>query len=202
VATTNKKVGIFGGSFDPPTISHQMLAMAAYAESDVDHISVMPSYNHRLKEGQTDFQDRITMCQLAFEGLGMGVSAWEKDNESGAMIDLLTALSKKHPEFTYCPIVGMDCVKEISEGKWSKSQELWDNHSFIIFQRAGELKPDSDSRLYWLLNCDWHTLLEFKPYDCSSTEIRNAIAKGDMDFAMRRVPPRVWEFIEEKGLYR
>lgn len=193
-----KKVALFGGSFDPPTIAHQMIAMVAYAETDLDHISVAPSFSHRLKENSLGFDDRMRLCQIAFEPLGFRVTDVEKHNEEGALIDTLDHLKATWPEYEYHVIIGMDCAEEIVDGKWHKGEELVEKYPFVVLGRFGSEALRCE---LFFNEFNHHQFIDFD-YKCNSTEVREAIKQGNFEIPRRRLPLKVWEDIRQKGLYR
>jgi nicotinate-nucleotide adenylyltransferase len=63
------QIGILGGSFDPPHIGHQLLALSFMALEPVDELWVIPCANHVFKGALSAFSHRLAMCSLAFARL-------------------------------------------------------------------------------------------------------------------------------------
>ena len=117
------KIGIFGGSFDPPTIAHQMVVQAVYAETDLDEIWICPTLNHPNKDNKTDFNTRLVMSIYAFSNLGFNVADYERCSD-GTTIDFLEQLSKKHYDKNFSYILILLCKILINITKFYKMTDF------------------------------------------------------------------------------
>ena len=80
-----KAVAIYGGSFDPPHISHVLAAVYALKVGGFEQVLVVPVFEHAFQKQLTPFQHRWRMCELAFAGIaGAEVSALERELETPA----------------------------------------------------------------------------------------------------------------------
>jgi len=69
-------VAIFGGSFDPPHISHVLAAVYASKVGGFEQVLVVPVFEHAFAKQLTPFAHRVALCEAAFAGIaGVSVSA-------------------------------------------------------------------------------------------------------------------------------
>lgn len=70
-----KRIAIFGGSFNPPHLGHVLAATYASRACNFDAVLVVPTFEHPFAKQLVEFQARLQMCRLAFEGIaGVEVS--------------------------------------------------------------------------------------------------------------------------------
>src|SRR5258708_38432850 len=63
----NASIGILGGSFDPPHLCHQLLALSFLSLEPLDELWVIPCADHAFKNNLSSFPHRFAMCEIAFE---------------------------------------------------------------------------------------------------------------------------------------
>lgn len=182
-------VAVYGGSFDPPHLSHVMIAAHLLMNDDsVDRVLVVPCFQQNGKN-LTDFEHREAMCRMAFGWLPLlEVSTVERDL-GGESLSLRTMrhLKETHPEWNLRFVMGRD-VYERGCGGWAGWDDLVAIAPPLVVGRAG-ISPE-------------------KPGDptpiapaVSSTIIRNALATGDHQRAARYVPAEVLAYIRKHNLY-
>jgi len=178
-------VAIFGGSFNPPHIAHQMLCLAVLETCEVDAFWMVPTYRHPFAKDLAEFEHRYRMCELAAEVFGgrVSVSRIEADlaQPSSRTLDTLLALRERHPEFAFRLVVGADILGE--RDKWYRWDDVERLAPSIV---VGRQSYPSES--------------EIELPDVSSTEIRARLARGDT--ALPLVPRAVMAYIDEHRLYR
>ena len=64
--TERERVGVFGGSFDPPHVGHVLLATWALSAGGIDRLIVVPTFAHVFGKKSAPFEDRVTMARAAF----------------------------------------------------------------------------------------------------------------------------------------
>jgi len=187
----DKKIALFGGTFDPPTIAHQFVAQTAYAEGDVDEVWFLPCYGHQLeKKPIASPWDRWQMCQLLAENLGSPFSVCDfevRTQSKGKMYETLASLKEEMKKifgfnFQFLPVIGSDCANEL-ESKWFNGKQLIEEYQFIVFVRGG-----------CLLNCDWvkppHKLIDLN-YNYSSSLFKETIKSGNTTLAKKHINPKL-----------
>ncbi|MBK9070369.1 MAG: nicotinate-nicotinamide nucleotide adenylyltransferase [Myxococcales bacterium] len=73
------RIGLFGGSFNPPHVCHQLATVVALECGPFDEVWWVPAYRHALGKDLAPFADRLAMCQLATAALGPRVRVREDE---------------------------------------------------------------------------------------------------------------------------
>lgn len=145
-----QRIALFGGSFDPPHLGHVLCATWAYAASGVDRVWVLPAARHPYAKVLSPWDQRWSMCQAAFKGLGfVDLRDDELRNVSGYTIDLVEALTIRHPSTRWSLIGGTDTARDLSN--WHRGAELAKLVEVIAvprrgFDQATAALPDISSR--------------------------------------------------------
>src|SRR4029079_1745454 len=110
-----RRVGVFGGSFNPPHLGHRELIAALLERDLVDQVRVVPVYAHPFGKELAPFADRLAMCRLAFAGLGprVRVSAIEKDlGGRSYTVRTLEAMHRARPREALFLVTGADAIRD------------------------------------------------------------------------------------------
>jgi len=186
-----KSVAIYGGSFDPPHVSHVLAAVYALKIAGFDQVLVVPVFEHAFHKQLAPFEHRTRMCQLAFSGIeGIEVSAVERDLQTPSLtLRTLEHLASANPDWRMQLLVGSDVLRET--GKWHAFERISELAPPYVVARPGYEHPDSSAALL---------------PDVSSTRIREALAtpRDAQHEALLAVsvPRAVLTYIAEHGLYR
>jgi len=196
------RLGIFGGTFDPPHLGHLILNEQIRNNFDLDEIIFMPAGNPPHKKDQiiTDEDKRLKMLELAVkDNPFFKISSWEL-KKSGYSYTAETL--KKFVPTLDCEsaffIIGADSLADIF--KWHKPDYLLQNGKFIVFNRPGfnieKILKDDKYRPY-LDNIFTYKSLHI---EISSSYIREEVSEGN---SIRYLTPKsVVDFIEVNNLYR
>ncbi len=178
-------VAIFGGSFNPPHVAHQMACLLVLEAYSVDQLWVVPTFHHPFAKSLVEFEHRFEMCRLAMAPLGDRVTVSRIEAELGQAqsrtLDTLQALRARYPEHAFRLVVGADILAE--RDKWYHWDDIERLAPPIVIGRAGY---PSETR--------------FELPAISSTEVRARLAAGQSGAPL--VPSRVLEYIAQQGLYR
>jgi len=197
------RVGLFGGSFDPPHRGHLAVAEAVRDRFALDRVLLAPTAIQPLKHGaHASFTDRLHMVRLLCEGAnGIEASAVDgpqPDAKPNYTIDTLRRLRDQLPpgaEIFF--IVGADAF--LSVHHWKDPDKLLNEARWIVVSRPGfdlhqlktlELTPEQRSRI--------ETLSDFEN-PVSATEIRERLHEHEAPSNL--VPPKVLEYIRAHCLY-
>jgi len=197
------RVGLFGGSFDPPHRGHLAVAEAVRDRFALDRVLLAPTAIQPLKHGaHASFTDRLHMVRLLCEGAnGIEASAVDGPQPNGKpnyTIDTLRRLRDQLPpgaEIFF--IVGADAF--LSVHHWKDPDKLLNEARWIVVSRPGfdlhqlktlELTPEQRSRI--------ETLSDFEN-PVSATEIRERLHEHEAPSKL--VPPKVLEYIRAHCLY-
>jgi nicotinate-nucleotide adenylyltransferase len=108
---TGKRIGVFGGSFDPPHVAHMALAVAAIEALELDELRIVPTGQawHKARTLSPP-EHRLAMTRLAFQGLPRAVVDERELQRSGPTftIDTLEALQAENPDAQLYLIMGAD----------------------------------------------------------------------------------------------
>lgn len=177
-------VAVFGGSFNPPHIAHQMVCLYVLETAEVDQVWLIPTFQHPFNKPLAPYEDRFRMCELACERLGEAVVVSRIEQELGQVsrtVNTLQALVERHPDHRFRFVVGADILDETD--KWYRWDEIEQLAPPIIVGRPGY----GDGSLPALA-------------DVSSTEVRARLARGQS--ALPLVSRAVMDYIAARGLYR
>jgi len=179
------RVGLFGGSFNPPHVGHQLAALYVLETAGVDELWFVPTFLHPFDKPLAPFADRFAMCQRAAAPLGARVRVSDLEARLGGSsrtLRTVKAMRQAHPENAFSLIIGSDLVAETST--WHGGDEIRQLVPFIVVGRAGHLEG--------------HPTAVAIPA-ISSTEVRAALRAGrDVSHL---VPRTVLEYIAAAGLY-
>jgi nicotinate-nucleotide adenylyltransferase len=181
------RVALYGGSFNPPHVAHQMACLYVLSVTDVEQVWMVPSFHHPFAKRLVGFADRVALCEAAASVFGerVRVSRVEEELNEGRTLLVVQALQARHPEHQFSLVIGMDALAERS--KWYRFDELEKRVPLIVLGRQG-VEPVAG-----------YTLLPPLP-GVSSTEVRRRLACGDDVNWL--VPTRVRDVIAARGLYR
>ncbi|MBQ3521043.1 MAG: nicotinate-nucleotide adenylyltransferase [Firmicutes bacterium] len=199
-----RKIGIFGGSFDPVHLGHTGLAEDAMKQAGLDKVIFIPArlQPFKLDKKLASGEDRLEMLKLAAgNAAGFEISTYELDTE-GVSYSYLTmrAMREKYGmEVKLYFITGTDAFLKID--KWKNAEELLTEYSYVIGTRPGygqdELKTyiESIREKYGteIINIDNVQV------DVSSTEIREMISRGQSTAGL--ISAEVERYIRSNGLY-
>lgn len=192
---TNNRVAIYGGGFDPITLAHENVARMVWAELGVP-VWTMPCFGHLFGKKLTPAYHRWAMLLMAAQERGHSFIVpcdWELRNQhSGSMFETLGALSRENPGKMFELVMGMDNANVIH--RWHRGEELVATYPCIVVGRGG-IKPLTE----WYLNPPHHFIPS--KMDISATDIRQAVEKGDHEFAERHLRRDVWEYIKDYRLF-
>lgn len=192
-AKTCRRIGLFGGTFNPPHNGHIALAETFLVQAGVDEVWMMVSPQNPFKVHQQllDDAERLEMVRLAVEGRPHIMAS---DYE----------FSLPRPSYTYhtlCqlradfPSVELSLL--IGGDNWA-SFNRWFRHDDVLRMASLYVYPRQGQRLDGTLPSGVH-LLHAPLFNISSTEVRERVARGKDITSI--VPPVVADYIARKGLY-
>ncbi|MDP4218837.1 MAG: nicotinate-nucleotide adenylyltransferase [Bacteroidota bacterium] len=190
------KLGIFGGTFDPPHLGHLIEAEFAAEELGLDKLIFIPTGEHPLKSysGMASAQDRLEMTKCAIEGNPLfEVSDIEIKREGKSYtINTIEQVKKIYSPKELYLLVGIDNVEIFSQ--WHRIDEILDSCKVVVLSRMVNndfiLSPAVLEKI---------TILDSPIIEISSTEIRELAQEGNSIRYI--VPESVREYIASKGLY-
>lgn len=182
------RVGLLGGSFNPPHVGHLMAALYVHSTQGLDEVWMMPAYQHPFGKTLAPFEHRVRMCELLCEESSgwMKTSRVEQDvaqrGGAGYTVETLTYLRERHPKIEFSLIIGSDILNDLP--KWKEPERIKQMVRMLVLYRAGYPAPDT---------------LGPPLAEVSSTQIREMLARGEAPAQL--VPSRVLEYAHQQGLY-
>jgi nicotinate-nucleotide adenylyltransferase len=182
------RVALYGGSFNPPHVAHQMVALYVLETAPVDALWLVPACKHALGKPLAPFEDRLRMCELAAAALGARVRVSDIERAIGGesrSLRTVRRLQQEHPEHVFSLVIGADLVAEVPG--WQGGDELQRTVPFIVVGRRGAgggSVPAADA-------------VEMPAV--SSTEIRDRLGSGKSVAGL--VPRGVLDYIYGRHLY-
>jgi len=193
------KVAVFGGSFNPPHLGHVLACALLSAAYDVDRVLVVPAYLHPFAKSLAPFADRLRMCELGMADLARVTVSRVEEEIGGESRTLRTLehLSTAHPDWSLRLVIGADILAEAP--RWFGFDAIVKIAPPIVLARAGVDAPDAGvvARAGVDVPDAGPPLL---PH-VSSTQVRDAIARGAYDEVKHLVPRDVLVYVREHGLY-
>ena len=190
---TARRIGVFGGTFDPPHHAHVALARAALAELALDELRWIPAGAPWQKaRAITAAAHREAMVRLAIEGEPRFVLDRIELERAGPSYTLDTVRALR-PLGELFLVIGADQYAGLHT--WRGWQELLGLVTLAVANRPGP-HPRPDPQVLRFP----HRAVPLPMLDISATEIRARVARGEpID---RMVPPSVARYIDQHGLYR
>ncbi|HEY6172330.1 MAG TPA: nicotinate-nucleotide adenylyltransferase [Candidatus Kapabacteria bacterium] len=192
-----KKIGIFGGAFDPPHIGHLIAAQYAAEQLSLDKVIFVPSGNHPFKEGAlvASAEQRFAMTKLAIAGNPLfDVSDVEIRKEGKSYtFETLEYFCSLYPNGTLSFLIGTDNIKDFSS--WKHPEKIVEFATVVVLNREVVRIPKQENEfMARFLYLDTPTI------EISSTEVRNRLAEHKAVRYMIRNGVEL--FLDMTGLYR
>jgi len=191
----SERVGIFGGTFDPPHRGHLQVARAACDHLGLDRLLWIPSGTppHKESEHVTDARHRIAMteCMVA-EDERFELETYEVLKDATSLtVETLQYLHEQKPTWQLVLIMGEDQWEVFTS--WVRPNAIRDLAEIAVYRRSGAAGAIKSRRVpdHWIPG-------SLQPE--ASTTIRNRISKGTTK--EHDVLDAVADYIESQGLYQ
>jgi nicotinate-nucleotide adenylyltransferase len=191
------RIGVFGGTFDPPHVGHLLLASDAREALRLDRLIFVPAATQPFKVHSPPVaspQDRLEMVRLALgDDPSYAVDAAEISRKGLSFtVDTLEQLSVRNPGAELFLLLGEDALAGVDQ--WRNPGRIRELATLAVMRRSGAdgspVAPIATGV----------TTVSARRVDVSSTEIRERLRAGKSIKGF--VPESVERFIEARGLYR
>ena len=195
------RLGLLGGTFDPPHFGHLVAAQEVAWRLQLDQVLFLPARQNPLKTGETGSaaEDRCQMVALAIaEDPRFELSRLDLDRPSPSYsADLLRALATPARELFF--MVGADILPELP--RWREPEAILGLARLVVVNRPGSAEPDVPGVVRSFPSADGRVeCVRIPGVDLSSTEIRKRVRDGE---PIRYLTPHAVErYIIEHRLYR
>ncbi len=195
------RIGLFGGTFDPPHTGHIELAKKVLKDFNLSKIIFIPAGNppHKQDKKKTDKIHRYRMVELATKSVPeFIVSDFDiKNVRPNYSYITIEHFKEEYPDSEIFFIIGADSFRDLP--LWKNYRQLLTMCHFIVVSR-----PDVEKGEYYekYKGDEPYTsvfFIEDFSYDISSTTLREQIPKGTFD--ERHLPDGVLQYIKDNNLY-
>ncbi|MCF7669886.1 MAG: nicotinate-nucleotide adenylyltransferase [Verrucomicrobia bacterium] len=171
---TMKRIGLFGGTFDPVHLGHLLAAQTAVEELELDTLFFIPAARSPFKPDRVsaDVKYRAALLRIALAGrpeFGIDLQELERGGLSYT-IHTVRNYRQWFPRAKLFFLIGQDHLKNLPE--WQDAQELAESVEFIVLLRPGESYRDTAGDPFSV------RMLRGIQVDISSSEIRERVSKG------------------------
>ncbi len=189
------RIGLFGGTFDPPHVGHLVTAVNVRYALDLDAVVLMVANSPWQKHGTRTIspaEDRLAMVEAAVadvDGLVAG-DAEIRRGGSSFTADTLASLADTYPDAELFTIVGDDAASGLTT--WERHEEVVAQSRLVVVDRPGE-PVELPAGFDWLR-------VEVPRLEVSSTDLRARVLDGrPLDYL---VTEPVLGIIAARNLYR
>lgn len=196
------RLGIFGGTFDPPHVGHLLAASDAYEHLALDRLVLVPAATQPLKARRVTAPaaDRLAMVRLTVGGdARLEADSIEVDREGlSYTVDTLKDFARRFPSAEMFFLVGADVLSSFHQ--WRDPHTILELAMLAVLRRA-----DSGEGEGPVVEMDGElarraAFVPTRRIDVSSTEIRDRVRSGRSIHGF--VTDAVAEYIGSHGLYR
>lgn len=196
-----RRLGVLGGTFDPPHAGHLALAEEAMAHFGLGGVLFVVAGDPWQKRDDVDAgpDDRLAMTGALVDGhRGFEVSPMEVEREGPSYTaDTLEVLAEEDPDRRLYLILGADAAAGLDT--WERPERVRDLATVVVAPRPEEV-AGIEGVAAELRSQGWQCeILPMEEHTASSTEVRARLRAGDPVEAL--VPAPVVRVIEERGLY-
>jgi len=190
------RLALFGGSFNPPHLSHQLACtvVLASARPAVDELWMVPTFQHAFDKPLAPFAHRLAMCERAARPFGGRVQVSDIEARRGGpsyTLETVRMLLAERPGADVSVVIGADLVDERT--RWHGWPELRTLVDFIVIGRVGApATPTPVGARDRVVGIDLPAV--------SSTEARRLVAAGQSTAGL--LDEAVRGYVDEHGLYR
>ncbi len=188
------RIGLFGGTFDPPHVGHLVTAVNVLHALDLDRVVLMVANVPWQKQGLrriTPSEDRLAMVEAAVRGVP-GLVAGRTEIDRGGpsyTADTLQTLAEEYPGAEFFTIVGDDAAAGLPT--WERFEDVLSRSRIVVVDRPGApvVLPEG---------IEWNRV-EVPRLEVSSTDLRSRFVDGrPLDYL---VTQPVLDVIRERALY-
>ena len=188
-----RRVGLLGGSFDPPHVGHLVVAECALVELGLDEVRLIVAGEPWMKPAVSPAADRLALTRAAVHD-SVDLVVDDREVRRGGTTytaDTLAELHAEEPDSDFFFVLGEDAAASLPD--WERAEEAFALATFVIVTRPGSPAPDESSLPGRVVH------LEIPQLRVSSTELRERFADGRATRWL--VPPSVDAEVRRRGLY-
>lgn len=199
-----KKIGIYGGTFNPPHIGHVRAAESFRQSLPLDELLIIPDFlpPHKNLSGSITPEDRLNMCRLAFSHIDGAVISDMEIKRGGKSYTALTLKELSGPERELYFLCGTDMFLTLEE--WYHPEEIFRLAYICVVRRESNVSIteaiEEHRKIYVEKYGAKIILIDSETLEISSTDLRNELKNSNS--ANKYLSKNVNNYILEKGLYK
>jgi nicotinate-nucleotide adenylyltransferase len=195
------RIGIFGGTFNPPHLGHLICAQEAYLQLRLDQVMLIPARvpPHKPVEEEPGAEHRLELCRLAVDGDERFAVSEIEINRPGPSytVDTLAELHSRAPDNELFLIVGGDIAAGFAQ--WHQPERVLSLAMLAVAKRRGTSRGSVNAALDQLMVSERAAFFRMPRIGLSSTMIRERVrARQPVRYL---VPDPVIRYIDEHHLY-
>ena len=198
---SKKRVGIYGGTFNPPHKGHTFVAEAFREQMALDELLIIPDDipPHKVYSGSVTAEERLEMCVLAFSHIDNAKISDMEIRRGGKSYTYLTLEELSSPEVELFLLIGSDML--LTFDTWRRFdyifslatvcyviRELGDDIAALVKEKCDSFRREYGAKIYEI---------ESAPFEVSSSDIR---ASSD-EYRCKYLPTEVYDYIKKNRLY-
>jgi len=196
------RIGILGGTFNPPHLGHLICAQEAYLQLGLDRVTFVPAGipPHKPVEDEPGAEHRLELCRLAIQGdeERFDVSGLEVARDGPSYtVDTLEELHSSAPDHELFLIVGGDIAAGLPN--WHEPERVLSLATLAVAKRRGTSRAAVDEALGTLRGGERTRFFRMPRIGISSTMLRERVRSGEP--IRYYVPDGVISYIERHRLY-
>lgn len=199
------RVALFGGSFNPPHVAHQLVALYVLETQPVDELWFVPTYAHPFAKQLVAFEHRVAMCERVAAALGPRAKVSRAEAELAARPDFVSSRTLDLVEHLAAQghalrlVVGTDILAETA--KWHRWDDVVARAPLIVIGRAGHLPPGSTATGLAMPEISSTEVRAWLAADAAQRGTGGGAASDGMSPVGGLVPASVLRYIAEHTLY-
>jgi nicotinate-nucleotide adenylyltransferase len=197
------RIGILGGTFNPPHLGHLVCAQEAHLQLGLDRVLLVPAGSppHKAVEDDPGVQHRLGMSRAAIadDDQRFEVSAAEAERAGPSYtVDTLEQLRSSMPDSELFLIVGGDVAAGFAS--WREPERVLSLASLAVADRPGTDQTAIERALSGVAGGEHARFFDMPEIGISSTMIRHRVRRGEPTRYL--TPERVRAYVDQHGLYR
>ena len=188
-----RRIGLLGGTFDPPHVGHLVVAECARVELELDQVRLLVAGDPWMKSTESSARDRVALVRAAVQG-APGIEVDDREVRRGGptyTADTLAELTDEEPDVAWHFLLGVDAAVDLP--RWERGTEALELATFVVVTRPGHGVENATADVRALPK------LAVPELDVSSTQLRQRYREGGP--TRFQVPPQVDDLVRELGLY-
>lgn len=201
---SQKKIGIYGGSFDPIHIAHLILAECCRESLQLDEVRFVPANISPLKQAgkPLDSKHRVEMLRLAIGGNDRFVLDTRELDRAGVSytIDTVQSMAQEFPDAELILLMGADSLRDIAQ--WKSPEQLLSIVSIGAIARGGVGEPPWNALRPFVSEARWKLIqrnVTAPILEISSSNLRQRIRDGAS--VRYQLPASVAAYIQQHQIY-